>query len=274
MAHAKFGRKLGTAKAVKDSLKTGSGSSPLRFVPKEGSSITVRFIEEPEEWVNYIEVYDPTIKRGYPYPDDPRMPGYDDELRKTSRYVANAVDVESDKVIALQMPKTLVNQLVGRYEKNGTVTDRDYELFRQGTGLETEYHAQSEAPSKKKLSKYEALDLLQLLEDAYNAVWGTDEDDDDDEEAEEIIPKSRKRRAQAEEAEEVEEAEEYDDDDDEDEGDDDPFDDWYDEDDLGEMKISELRQVLRGFDGTPVKGMTKEDLVSAILDAQEEMLDD
>lgn len=283
MPKQRFGKKLGSAKAVKDSLK-GGGMGPLTFIPKEGSSLTVRFLEEPEEWVNYVEAYDPAIKRGYPYPDDPAMPGYDDELRKSSRYVANAVDVERDKVVALQLPKTIVNKMINRYEKNGTVIDRDYELFRSGSGLDTEYDAQPEAPSKKRLSKYEPLDLLDALEEAYESVWGTSDDDDDDDDEEIKRPHRRRKRVEVEDddddiEDDDDEEEDEDDDIDDDDGDDDEEDDeeddddaleWYEEEDLEGLPIGKLRSIMKEYGVTPIKGMKKPEVIEAILEAQEE----
>lgn len=186
-----FGQKATSLKQLKKNLKKGSGSF-IQFIPKEGS-LTVRFLQEPEEWVAFTEVYDPTLRRGYPLPEE-GMPGYDDDLRRSSRYLCNALDVENDKVIPLQLPKTLVNQLVVRYEKYDTICDRDYELIRDGEGKETTYMASPESPSARKVTKYmnQLIDLEKALEDAYNNVFGGD-DTEEDEDDQPVVRKKTKR---------------------------------------------------------------------------------
>lgn len=177
-----YGQKMGSIKALKDSLKKGSAGF-IKYVPKNGS-LTVRFLEEPENWVNYIEHYDSTLRKSYPCNGEAACPGCVSDERKSSRYLANAVDTSNDRVIPLQMPKELANRLVVRYEKNGTITDRDYELSRTGEGLDTVYDLDAEPPTNRKLTKYKPLDLLKTLDDSFQAVFGEgDEDDDDDDTA-------------------------------------------------------------------------------------------
>lgn len=80
------------------------------------------------------------------------------------------------------MAKTLANQLVGRYEKYGTITDRDYELESTGEGMNTRYSLTPEPASKVRISKYKALDLLAILEEQHAIAMGEaleDEDEDD-----------------------------------------------------------------------------------------------
>lgn len=168
-----FGKQMGSVQAVKNSAK-GGGNSKMAFIPSD-KALVVRFLEEPEHWIMYQEVYDPMRKNSYPVPDDPTMPGHDDDLRKSDRYLANIVDVDRDIVKALKLPKSVVNALIARYEKYGTLTDRDYELYRTGSGLDTEYFADPEAPSKKKLDKYDTMDLEEVLIEAYEAVFGSAE---------------------------------------------------------------------------------------------------
>jgi hypothetical protein len=96
----------------------------------------------------------------------------------------NAVDTSDNKVIPLVLPVTAAKPLVAMYEKYGTLTDRDYELVREGEGLETEYRALPESPQKMRLSKFERLDLIEFLE----AQIGGDDDEDDEPRAK---PKSK-----------------------------------------------------------------------------------
>lgn len=176
-----FGSKVGSITDLKKSLEKGKGTF-IQYIPKNGG-ITGRFLEEPEEWVSFQEVFDQVKRKSYPVPDE-GMPGYPNpDDRVSTRYLANFVRAEDDRVIPIQLPKDLANQLVVRYEKYGTVTDRDYELFRSGEGLDTVYGCTPESPTPMKLDKYKPLDLEKVLEDAYESVWGVSpsSDDDDDE---------------------------------------------------------------------------------------------
>jgi hypothetical protein len=164
-----FGQEVGSLKRLKESLK---GIGPIRFIPRDGR-LMVRFLEEPNKWVKYFEVFDPVKNVGWPVPEDESAPGYPDpDMRKTKRYLCNAVDTERDEVIALQLPASLVNDLAVRFERYDTLMDREYELFRSGTGLDTSYGLTPEPASKKNMAKYKALDLEDCLQQAYDLVWG------------------------------------------------------------------------------------------------------
>lgn len=175
---ASFGNRVGNLKNLKKSLKSGTGL--LRYIPKSGS-LTVRFLEEPENWVNFYEHYDQQMKKSYPcIGTENNCPGCATEERRSSRYLANALDVNTGKVIALQLPKDLTNSLVRKYERFDTLMDRDYILSRDGEGLDTEYDADAEAPMKRKLTAHVLFDLQDLLAKTYNEVFGTDDDEDED----------------------------------------------------------------------------------------------
>lgn len=196
-----FGRKVGSIGELKKSLKKKTGTF-IKYIPKEkDGTITVRFLEEPETWISFQEVFDQVKRASYPVPDEgmPGFPSGDD--RVSTRYLANAIDTEADKVIPLQLPKDLANQLVVRYEKYGTICDRDYELGRSGAGLDTTYYLTPESPTTRKVDKYEALDLEQVLEDAYNNVWGDDVEDKPAVKSKVTAGAAAKRRAQVEEVE-------------------------------------------------------------------------
>ena len=79
--------------------------------------------------------------------------------RKSNRYLANVVDLDRDKVIPLLMPRDLANRFVVRYERNGTLIDRDFELSRTGEGLDTVYDLDAGVADRKKIDKYTPLNL-------------------------------------------------------------------------------------------------------------------
>lgn len=175
-----YGQKMGSLKALKKSMaKGGSNSAWIKYVPKNGT-MNVRFIEEPEHWVNYIEHFDSTARKSFPCNGETSCPGCMAGERKTPRYLTNAVDLDTDRVIPLQLPKDLANRLVVKYEKNGTLIDRDYELSRTGEGLDTVYDFDWSPPKNRNLSKYQTLDLLKVLDDSFNDLFGGDTEDDED----------------------------------------------------------------------------------------------
>lgn len=267
------GGKIGSIKNLKRSL-TSSGGGPLSWIPKEGR--TVRFLTEPDDWFGFYEHYDETIRKSYPCIEGD-CPGCNTDQKRTFRYVANALDIETDKVIALQLPKSLANRLTARYERNDTLMDRDYELFKTGEKLDTEYDLNPEAPKRRAMNKYTLLDLGALLQEAWNLIWGDSDGDDEDEEETPRSTRNRKAAASSRTRRTaVAEDEDEDDEDDEDEAeeDDDDIDDDDDDeshadlpaslDELEDMSLAELKEIAEeiGVSVKPEKGKTR---VSAAL---------
>jgi len=175
--------KAGTIKKLKSNLKRGGSGSFIKNVPKDGS-LTVRFLTEPTEWVEYMEYY----AEGMEPPFFPAFEGLDSDvtadLKKPSkRYLACGVDRDSGEVVALKMPKSLVESLMKKYDKYETIMDRDYELVRDGEGFDTTYEAIPEAPKRMNMSKYEPLDLMSVLEKQIPKELSGDDDDDDEEDS-------------------------------------------------------------------------------------------
>lgn len=180
-----IGQRMGSLKDLKASLAKG-GAGFIKFIPKNGS-MTVRFIEEPEHWVNYLEHYDEVARQSFPCSGEDDCPGCLSESRKSSRYLANAVNLDDgNRVVPLQLPKDLANRLVIRYERNGTLTDRNFELSRSGEGLDTIYDVDAAPQDKMRISRFQPLDLMGVLQASYDAMFG---DNDEEEEA----PPARKR---------------------------------------------------------------------------------
>lgn len=301
----KFGQKMGSLKALKKTLEKGSGGGTwIKYIPKNGSK-TVRFLREPEHWVNYLEHFDQVARRSFPCNGEADCPGCKGGERKSSRYLADAIEIEDsrEQVIALQLPKDLANRLVVRYERNGTLLDRDFELTRSGEGLDTVYDVDALAPRKRNIAKYTPLDLEQVLEDAYNDVFGAeddedevdiapvikkrakskaaavieDDDDDDDVDDEPKLKPAQKAAARKAKASQPEPEFEPDDEDVEDEDEDieeDDDDEAYDEDTLRNMPLGALRAVARNEFGVNPKGMSQDEIVDAILEAGEPVDDE
>lgn len=281
-----FGKKAKNLKAMRKSLKESKNRGGLAYIGSDG--LEVRFLTEPEEWIRYSEAYSPSMRKGWPVPEDdaPDVP----DARVSTRYAANVLDIKNDKVIALKMPVTLVDLLTARAEKRGTITDTDLELYKAGEGMDTTYGFDPLDKIKRNLKKYELLDIEKILQSEYDRVWG---DDDDDEEEESPRPKRRGSRRAAdfdpdEEDEDDEDDEDeddlYEDDEDEDDLDDDDededdLDDDEDEDEeddeeddedvwtrseLEELTLAELRKVAKENE-IDTRGLKKAELVDAIM---------
>lgn len=289
-----IGQKMGSIQKLKKSLAKGASNSAwIKYIPKN-SSMNVRFIQEPEEWVNYAEHWDAGMRKSYPCTGEASCPGCQNGSRKTYRYLTNAVDTDSDRVIPLQLPKDLANRLVVRYERNGTMIDRDYELSRAGEGTDTVYDLESGPASKRNLTKYTPLDLLKVLQDAYDEVFGPDEDADESEEdmarAKSKRPKPKKSAKSAAAA-----ALEEDDDDEvddepapakkpkksaaaaaleEDADEDDDDEETYTEDVLLNMPLGALRALARSSFGIDTRGKSQIDLIEEMMTTGEEVEED
>lgn len=188
--------RLGSVKAVKQSLKKG-GVAGVKNIPAN-DSITVRFLDEPEDWHGYYEHW---MKPNNPIPcatdecdgcesDDP------EEQRKNFRYLANAYVVDDQKVWAVKLPKSLVEILMNFHAKyKGTLLDRDYDLSKSGSGKEgTKYMAAPDDKQKMDLSRFDKkkYNLSELLSAMLN---GDVEEDDDDEDDDEPMSKPKKSKS-------------------------------------------------------------------------------
>lgn len=201
---------FGSMSDLKKSLKKkgGGASGKIGYVPED--PITVRFLSEPDTWIGYHEHYNgPKGEPRYSPCVEDSSPGgccYEPYMgqKPSFRYLANAYIVDSSKVQALKMPKSLVEQLVTFASKWGTILDRDYELSRSGSGMDTVYKAIPEDKSPIKIARFrkDMHDLEQLLED-----WADEQDGEDDEEEEEPVRRRSRGR----------QVEDDDDDDDDDE---------------------------------------------------------
>lgn len=206
--------RLGSIKAAKNSVKK-SGNALIRNIPKEG--ITVRFLEEPSEWFGYYEYYDESRKNYFPVIEGEDTP---EGASVSFRYLANAYVVDDSDVRAVKMPKSAVEQLIARYEKHGTVMDRDYELSRTGSGKnDTKYMVSPDSPAKMNLSRFKLIDLAEVLESLIVA----EDDDDDDDEDESPSPMRTRRSTPKRSSRDIEddEDEDYEDDEEDDEDDED-----------------------------------------------------
>ena len=188
------GGKVGSVKDLKSQLKKGSTQFFVR-IPDE--PLLVRFMEEPDEWINAFLHFDADVKASFPCADED-CPGCAAGLRKSKVYLANAVDLDAGKSVPLQMPVTVAKALVKYYDKYGTVVDRDYELSKEGTGIDTEYSVIPEGVSKVDIRRYDTFDLWDMVVTLWNdyqtalGATASDDVDDVDDDEEEAAPPPKK----------------------------------------------------------------------------------
>lgn len=267
------GGKVKSISGLKSSLKKG-GSGYLMRVPAD-SAVTVRFLTEPVEWVTYFEHYDDVMKF-YPCTDD--CPGCTEGDKPSARYLTNALDVEESKVVPLVLAKTAAASVLKKYEKYGTLLDRDYEISRSGSGFDTEYDVTPESPAKMNLKRFELLDLMELLESQLEMADGASDDDADDEDEEEVKPARRNAaKTAAKTPRKKAAAKPADDDEDDDEDDvDDDEDSTLTRESLAGKGLRELKRIGMdaGHTAADMKGLTVDSLIDLLVGDEDEDVDD
>lgn len=289
-------RRMGNIKNLQKSLEKSSAGQWIHSL-KGDTTEEVRFLTEPEEWIGYNEYWDQDARTFVPVGEGEEVPS-----NASYRYLAAVVLVDQDTAVAFKMSKGLAQRVFLRYQRNGTILDRNYYLIRTGTGLQdTEYDVDSESASKFPFKKYEVPDLIDILERAYDQGHDDDEEEparprkrrsglpvskgddsfmeeDDDDDEEETQPKKRARRgrsrggvvAPVEEEDELEELEDEEEEDEPEEPEEDEptEEDPYTVEELAEMKISELREIADDL-GIDTTGMRKRALIEAIIEEQD-----
>lgn len=184
-------RRYGSAKKARAALKGRGGSGSLRKL-KADETLKVRFLQQPEDWE---EAYYHYIDNQFSWCNRKKScDGCTMGLKPSKVALANVLDVQEGKVVIMQMPASLADQVLKRYEKFGeTVMDRDYELSREGSGKnDTRYSADYDPPRKRDLSKYEVHDIGAAI----LSEMGEEEDDDiEDEEPRSSRTSSGKSRS-------------------------------------------------------------------------------
>jgi len=291
MATIKGGKIKSIANLKASMKKGGGGSAYLSRVPAD-ASLTVRFLTEPDDenngWVQYYEHYD-QVRKFYPCTD--ACPGCMEGDRPSARFLSNALDVAEGKVIPLVMPKSMAASILKKYEKYATLLDRDYELSRSGTGLDTEYDVTPEPPSKMNLTRFDLIDLWDILKDQLAQAEGIVSSGDDEDDA----PKATKplRAVKPAPADDDDDADEDDDevyanggsgavavmdadtDDDVDDEDVDDDDGYMTREDYMEMSLAELKALAKddvGFTVAELRGKDKDAIVDMLLEVTEEEL--
>jgi hypothetical protein len=228
------------ARSLTDSAKQ---MPSVRLTFKEGEARTVRFLHEPfgkTKWVEYYEHYVPGGGGGngayVPCIENCRLDG---DIRAGKRWYVNVWDRDSKQVRLLKLTGAMIENLIIKYERRGTIMDRDYSITRTGEGTDTKYHIEAEEKEAFDQRNIKLIDIMAYLDQQAQSYYGgsrglkarassidDDEDEDDiedveeEDEDEEETPrrkttKARSRRPVEEDEDEDEDEEESDEEDEE-----------------------------------------------------------
>jgi len=185
------------ARSLRDSAKQ---MPSVRLTFKEGEARTVRFLHEPfgrTPWVEYYEHYVPGGGGGngayVPCIENCRLDG---DIRAGKRWYVNVWDRDSKQVRLLKLTGAMVENLIIKYERRGTILDRDYSITRTGEGTDTKYHIEAEEKEAFNLRNIKLIDIEGYLDQQAQGYYGggrnvkaraesiDDEDEDDVEDVE------------------------------------------------------------------------------------------
>ena len=167
---------------------TSGGPSAIAYIPADG--IAVRFMTEPVQWVKYYEHF----TDGRSHLCTTPCAYCSDGVRRSTRWLAPVIDLDNNEAKPIRLPGSLMDSLRMYYERNETLTDRNFDLGKRGEGLNTKYFVTPDVPSRISLSKYETPDLIQVLTDEVQGGAQTDDgtEDDDDDYNDDVPPRSRR----------------------------------------------------------------------------------
>ncbi len=154
------------------------GGDYIRYM-KTGDT-TLRILQEPSDWTYFWEHF---IQGSGSFPctnERETCPGCtsdNDRVRKAGKKaVFNALQTYNgtEYVNAWKVPITLADKLKNRFERNGTIVDRDYTISKyKGSGDKIDFDVEAaSAPSKVDMSQYEFKDVEELLYTSYTEMWG------------------------------------------------------------------------------------------------------
>lgn len=135
----------------------GRGGRSAQLFLKGDSSVKVRFLQEPTQFMEFLEHYDAANKAFVPAIDnDPLDQHQDEKVRKVGkRWLANALNIEDGKIVIVKLNQDQLNRLLLRHTKYGTLLDRNYELIRLGSGRDSKYDVEADDPTQMDLSRFQ-----------------------------------------------------------------------------------------------------------------------
>ena len=170
---------------------------------------TIRILQPTEDWTTYREHFSPDIKAYFPCDEEKDEDGKTSCIgcndpaertrKRTRKWAANCLDSEGRLSIykfGARMRKTLV----GREDRTGSITNRDYTIMRSGSGMNDTVYDIEAGPEYEIEEIPELEDIFPLLESSYEraeAMYaGTNSErveEDEEAEEEEVTPPANRR---------------------------------------------------------------------------------
>lgn len=185
--------KVTSIKKLRDQVKKNSGGSDewmLRI--RKDSEIEVRFLTEPDGWVDYREHWIEGV--GFFPCRAHDCQGCEADNKGSIKYAAPVLDLENDSVRIIALSNTAADQLMKKYDlkSRNTIMDRDYTIQREGGGQnDTTYYVHDGEKKRRNLSKYDVPDQDAILEFLAKLLPGATSDEDEEEEMDEMLPPRR-----------------------------------------------------------------------------------
>jgi hypothetical protein len=166
----------GSINALRQGLGGAGSNKGKLLIIKEDASARVRFLQEPEEWHVFYErfvdgSFVPVVGENDPLDAHP-----DERVRRVSlRHMVNVLNKETGKVQLLKMNQDLTNRALLKHQRFKTLLDRDYEIMREGSGLQTAYNLEQEDPEPLDLARFKdkLIDMEEYLLQAVDDYHGT-----------------------------------------------------------------------------------------------------
>lgn len=170
----------GTVQKLRQGLAAASTSSNSRklLIIKEDEPVKVRFLQEPDQWMVFYEHYVRDSKAFVPALNPDPLDSHPDEAvrRKSLRHMVNVLNLETMQVQLLKMNQDLTNRVMMRHNRYQTVTDRNYEILRSGSGLQTSYDLEADDAEAMDISRFQTklYDMTLFLLQEADRYHGTD----------------------------------------------------------------------------------------------------
>lgn len=252
-------KRYGSAAKARAAVKGGGSNNALRRLKAE-ETVKVRFLQEPEDW---HEAWYHYVDGKFSWCSQVRScSGCSVDNRARKIVLANAVIMHSDrdgeagKVVVMQMPTTLADQVLKRHERFGTVLDRDYDLSREGaTQNDTKYSVDYDEKKRRDLSRWEDKihDITAIVSSDISQNSSSDDSGEDEDDEEPRSTKKSSRRSSHED-------EDYEDEDEDDEDEEDV------DDEFADLDRTELKREIKKLDPDYVvrKSQSDDDLREAL----------
>lgn len=162
--------------AEQEPSRGGSGGDFIRYL-KDGDT-TFRIMQEPDDWTYYWEHFSPM---GFSFPCSNEEDCYGcvseiEKMKKANRRIAfNVIQGYNgvDYVNVYKVGTTVAEKLKNRFNRFGTVTDRDYTITRIKTGDRYDFDLDGGPQSPVDFSKFEMKDIEALLAQSWEDAWGS-----------------------------------------------------------------------------------------------------